>query len=403
MSLLITGATGFLGREVLSRYLERTDAMVYALVRAPDAEAADKRLRDGLRAATGTHIAGSERLEAVPGDVQADGLGLDVGTRDRLAGEVDTIIHSAASVSFTLPLGESREINVRGTRNMIEFAARCEGLRRFTHVSTAYVAGTHAGRFGESDFDVGQDFRNAYEQSKFEAERVVREAADRLPVQIVRPSIVVGERASGWTGSFNVLYSPLKVLARGGLPAVPARSGAPVDVVPVDFVADAIHELASGGENRTYHLVSGSDATTVGRLVALAAERLDQRRPRMLAPLVYRLAVGPLLKRTGPQRRRRAVEQMEVFFPYFAARVEYDDSVSRAALAPAGVAPGNVEGYFGRLVAFAQKARWGKVAVTRERARALALERLEVARRADDDARVRPQPAKHRQKVGLAQ
>ena len=375
--VLITGATGFVGREVLSRYLERTDAEVYALVRADDAAAADERLREGLRSATGTGVADSDRLVAVPGDVQKADLGLPAADRDRLASKVGKVIHSAASVSFTLPLDESRAINVEGTRNVVEFAGSCArngGLERLCYVSTAYVAGTHEGEFGEDDLDVGQDFRNAYEQSKFEAEQIIRDHDGDLPVQIVRPSIVVGERRSGWTGSFNVLYAPLKAFVRGRLPALPAERDAPVDVVPVDYVADAIFELSAhgdGGDDRTYHLVAGRDATTVGRLVGLAAERVQRRAPRLLPPRLYRALMHPLLVRTGPERRRQALRQMEVFFPYFTAHVVYSDERSRGRLGRSGIAPGAVEGYFGRLIDFAQRARWGRAAISRERARAM--------------------------------
>ena len=373
--VLITGATGFVGREVLSRYLERTDATVYALVRADDAAAADERLRDGLRSATGTRVAESDRLVAVRGDVQEPDLGLDAAERDRLAREVGQVIHSAASVSFTMPLDDSRAINVDGTRNVVDFAGHCArngGLERLSYVSTAYVAGTHEGEFGEDDLDVGQDFRNPYEQSKFEAEQIVRAEADRLPVQIVRPSIVVGERRSGWTGSFNVLYAPLKAFVRGRLPALPANRHSPVDVVPVDYVADAIFELSAHGDahdNQTFHLVAGRDATTVGRLIALAARQLDRRAPRLLRPRLYTGLMHPLLVRTGSDRRRRALRQMEVFFPYFAARVIYGDARSRRRLGRAGISPGSVEGYFGRLIDFAQRAGWGRTPISREQAR----------------------------------
>ena len=119
------------------------------------------------------------------------------------------------------------------------------GLGHFAYVSTAYVAGTHEGVFNEDDLNVGQDFRNPYERSKFEAEQLVRGYSDRLPIQVFRPSIIVGEHSSGWTMSFNVLYSPLKAFSRGALPAIPAKRGAPVDVVPVDYVADAVFEVAN--------------------------------------------------------------------------------------------------------------------------------------------------------------
>ena len=374
-AVLITGATGFLGREVLTRYLERTDRQVYALVRADDAAAADERLREGLREATGSEVAESQRLVAVPGDVQKPDLGLDAERRDGLAEAVNDVIHSAASVSFALPLEEARAINVDGTRNIVDFAERCAdegGLHRLCYVSTAYVAGTHEGEFGEDDLAVGQEFRNSYEQSKFEAERFVRSRSRRLPVQIVRPSIVVGERRSGWTASFNVLYAPLKAFVKGGLPALPGEPRAPVDIVPVDYVADAIFELsnASGdADNRTFHLVAGRDATTVQRLVDLAAGTLRRRAPKLLRPEPYRALLHPLLVRTASRRGRKALRQMEVFFPYLSARVAYSDRRTRRRLDPAGIEPGSVEGYLDRLIGFAQRARWGREPISREQAR----------------------------------
>ena len=117
------------------------------------------------------------------------------------------------------------------------------------------MAGTHAGRFREEDLDVGQGFRNAYEQSKFEAEKLVRQHREVLPVQVFRPSIVVGEEATGWTPAFNVIYWPLRAFARGTYSAIPARRRSPVDVVSIDFVADAIFELTRHrwGAGETYN------------------------------------------------------------------------------------------------------------------------------------------------------
>ena len=180
-----------------------------------------------------------------------------------------------------------RQINVEGTRRVLEFAERAQargGLRRLSYISTAYVAGEHAGRFNEDDLDVGQRFRNAYEQSKFEAERLVGGA--RLPVTVLRPSIVVGERDSGWTQSFNVLYWPLRAFSRGAYVALPARGDAPVDVVPVDYVADAIFALSQApeAEGSTYHLTAGSNATSVGELVELAAAYFRRPAPRLISP-----------------------------------------------------------------------------------------------------------------------
>jgi thioester reductase-like protein len=373
--LLLTGATGFVGMEILERYVEHTDRPVFALVRAEDEEAARERLRSTMRSMLGTDEARCDRVVAVASDIERPGLGLDRGGQERLADEIGDIIHAAASVSFSLPLEESREINVDGTRRMLEFADLCRergGLRRFAYVSTAYVAGTHVGEFREDQLSVGQDFRNAYERSKFEAEALVRSHRERLPIQIFRPSIVVGERRSGWTASFNVLYSPLRAFARGAYLALPARRSAPVDVVPVDYVADAIFELTNRPVRRddeeTYHLVSGSRATTVGRLIELSAGYFQRRPPRTLPPLLYRKVLHPLLLRFSRGRRRNVLEKSEVFFPYFSMRVCYDDRRARSRLEPEGIQATPVEGYFNRLADFAVRTRWGRRRVTKAEA-----------------------------------
>jgi long-chain acyl-CoA synthetase len=241
-------------------------------------------------------------------------------------------------------------------------------LRRFSYISTAYVAGDHRGRFSEDDLDLGQSFRNAYERSKFEAESLVARARRRLPITVLRPSIVVGERGSGWTASFNVLYWPLRAFARGAYSALPARRSAPVDVVPVDYVADAIFALSQApeAEGGTYHLTAGADATNVGELVELAAERFGRPAPRLIAPGLYRRVVHPLLVQASrDQRHRQALARSEVFFPYFAMRVVYDDRRSRVALHATGIEPTPLRRYFDRLVDFALAAEWGRRPIPR--------------------------------------
>jgi thioester reductase-like protein len=373
--VLLTGATGFVGMELLSRLLERSKRPVYALVRAADAAEARVRLRGVLATLYGTGDPLPDRLVPVPGDIEVPRLGLQPGDRDALADRVEDIVHGAASVSFDLPLETARRVNVEGTKQLLEFAELCHhrgGLRRFSYISTAFVAGTHAGEFHEDQLEVGQSFRNSYEQSKFEAERLVRSWGDRVPVQVIRPSIVVGERDSGWTASFNVLYGPLKAFARGHLPLIPARREAPVDVVPVDYVADAVFELVNrpAGQGGTYQLVAGEGATTVGHLVDLSASLLGRRRPLLVPPPLYRRLLHPLLLRRSAGRRRQALERMETFFPYFATGVRYRNERARRRLEASAISPPPVERYFQRLLDFALTARWGRTEIGRAQARA---------------------------------
>jgi thioester reductase-like protein len=328
-AVLLTGATGFVGKEILDRFLDR-GRQVYALVRAPNDDAAKARLPSHAN------------LTPLAGDIERPGLGLASPLED-----ITTIVHCAASVSFDLSLEESRKVNVDGTRHVLELAKRCERLERLSYVSTAYVAGEPRRLFQEDELDVGQRFRNPYERSKFEAERMVREQADGLPLQVLRPSIVVGDSRTGRTSSFNVLYGPLKAFARGAIPAIPGRRGSPVDVVPVDYVADRTVDLAEQGSDGTYHLVAGRNATTVGRLLDLASAQLGRRPPAVLPPTAYRRLLHPWLR-----RKYSGLRKLEVYFPYFSMRVRFDDR--RLGPAPP------VEAYFHRLVEFAERARWGR-------------------------------------------
>jgi long-chain acyl-CoA synthetase len=361
-ALLLTGVTGFLGTELLARQLERSDRPIIALVRADSDEAAGNRVRHVLENISGAEArAHAARVEAVAGDLTAPDLGLALSRREALAERLTTIVHSAASVSFALPLEEARAINVDGTRRMLELAELAQargGLRCYGHVSTAYVAGTHAGGFGERDLDVGQSFHNTYEQTKYEAEQLVR-AQRGLPYTVLRPSIVVGDRRSGWTSAFNVLYWPLRAFARGLLRAVPAIPSAPVDVVSVDYVADAIHELCAStrGAGETFHLTAGADASTIGEIVQLASRYFRRPLPRVLPPAEFAALDGGVTP-----------EGSSVYFPYFALGAVFEDAATRARLAPAGIEVSPLREYLERLLDFATRSRWGKRPIARAEA-----------------------------------
>jgi len=366
--LLLTGATGFVGMELLERYLERTDRRIITPVRATDDQMAAERIRVTLRDLFGIRASSYERrVEAVAADLQKPDLGLPPLQRERIAARVDQIIHAAASVSFALPLEEARAINLEGTRRVLELAELAHargGLERYAHISTAYVAGTHAGRFCETDHDVAQGFRNSYEQSKFEAEQLVL-ARNDLPTTILRPSIVVGDRRSGWTAAFNVLYWPLRAFARGLYPAVPAIPSSPVDAVSIDYVADAIYELcrSDAGIGQIYHLTAGAQASNVGELVEIASRYFERPPPQVLPPHEFAEFAKGI---SGVQLS--ALGQSAEYFPYFAVDTEFDNAQARARLAPAGISPWPLASYLDRLLDFATRSRWGKRPIGRAEA-----------------------------------
>jgi thioester reductase-like protein len=357
VTVLLTGATGFVGMEVLVRLLDGGDDTVAALVRGRDQADADARLAATLDL-VGVPRAQRSRVRAVVGELTEPRLGLSRADTERLTRDVGSVVHCAASVSFGLSLEEARVINVIGSRRVLELAEEIDRrgqLDRVVHVSTAYVAGRHRGRFSEANLLAGQQFRNTYEQSKAEAEALVHRFADRLPIAVVRPSIVVGESDSGWTPAFNVIYWPLRAFARGLMPELPALPESRVDIVPVDYVADTIvHVLRTPDTPRVVFATAGADAANVGDMVAMTCDAMERDRP----PLV---AVGSEIAGGS--------EQAALYMEYFDIKVVFDDARSRALLEPAGIAPPPLADYFGRLIDFAQSARWGKRPIGRTEAR----------------------------------
>ena len=361
--IILTGATGFLGIEVLARCLEQETRNVIALVRAPDDAAAQGRIDDTLAAALGGAAARYEgRVQAVAADISHPGLGVAPERLRELAERAGLVIHCAASVSFTQPLPCAREVNVGGTSEMLAFADTAMqhgGLDRYVQISTAFVAGTRPGRFSERDLYLGQGFRNAYEQSKCEAELLIR-ANQRLPVTVLRPSIVVGDRQTGWTSAFNVIYWPLRAFAKGLLTLVPAVPTAPVDVVSVDYVADAIHALARhpSAIGHTYHLTAGDSTTTLGEIAGIASDYFEKPTPRLIAPEDFHLsAVDPA--------RQRMFAEAATYFPYFSVETTFDNRATRALLDPLGIQASPLGEYLECLLDFATHTRWGKQPITR--------------------------------------
>jgi nucleoside-diphosphate-sugar epimerase len=170
---------------------------------------------------------------------------------------------------------------------------------------------------------------------------------------------VMGESESGWTPAFNVLYWPIRAFSRGLFSEVPARPEALVDVVPVDYVADAlVHLLEDSSSSGVVNLVSGREACTVEQLVAMTSAAFGKERPPVVAP-----------GSTGTGSAH-ADDQAAVYFPYFDMDMVFDDSRARALLGPAGIKCPHLTDYFPHLIEYAQRTRWGKTPLTRDQAAA---------------------------------
>ncbi len=240
----VTGATGFIGKRLVARLLRRPEtSAVYALVR----ETSRERLA--------TLAPGAGKLHPVVGDLAEPRLGVDPAE----VGHLDHVVHLGASYDLTAGEEANRRANVEGTRHLLAFAAAA-GAGLVHHVSSIAVAGDHAGRFTEADFDLGQHFGSPYHATKFQAEKLVREQS--LPFRVYRPSAVVGDSRTGEMDKVDGPYYFLPAISR--LAALPARLplAAPglgaTNLVPVDYVVEAMEHLMhrDAPSGATYHLAA---------------------------------------------------------------------------------------------------------------------------------------------------
>jgi long-chain acyl-CoA synthetase len=367
-TILLTGVSGFLGRELLWRLLRRpdVDTTVYCLLRS-DGDAGIEQRLDALTVPPGEPLppGARARCHAVAGDITDEPLLSDPAVRARLIGEVDRIIHCAATVRFNLPLAEARRINVEGTRHVLRFAEEPHKrgrLRRVDFFSTAFVAGQASGRVFE-DRLIPAQFNNTYEQTKWEAEQLVRDAQQQLPITIYRPSVIVGDSQTGYTSNFRVLYWPLRVLASGLVIVVPADRKGIVDVVPIDHVVDAFEALSRSDRSlgRCYHLAAGPERqSSCGELLELAAGFFGVRDPWMIPPHISYRFVRPLLYAVFWGKRRRLLRQGELYFPYFAYRASFDRTAATADLTGTGIEPPRVADYFRNIMQYCVESNWGR-------------------------------------------
>ena len=331
-TILLTGGTGFLGTWTAVRLVRLSpDVMktLYVLVRASGEEEAFHRLRTAwqedpeLLAALGT------RVIPVTGDFTEERLGLDNDIYNPLRDDVTLIIHSGAEIGFQKSAQELDAVNVRGTRNMLSFAADCKKLRRFVHISTAYVAGLKKGLVTESE-PAGEAFSSLYEESKAKAEALVRAAG--LPFSICRPGMIAGDSRTGRVKSFNTVYYVLKLLLLGELPALPIRQDMALNLIPVDFVADSVVKicLSEEAEGKTFHLTCPKEtALRAGELVnyarawAMVNLNVDLPKP-VFIPLPALKNAGLLYNKKEDDRKKNFVTNLLTLLPYFFAEQEFD-------------------------------------------------------------------------------
>jgi thioester reductase-like protein len=360
MAIFLTGATGYIGSYLAAGLLEQHGETLNLLVRAEDTEEAQHRLWHSMQLhfdfpAFREHL--SARMRIFCGDLTSPRFGLNDEQYDLLAATTDSVLHCAASLNRKSEKS-CLNVNLRGTLEVIQLARRAHdahGLRRFSEVSTVAVAGRRSNELVTEDraIDWERSDYDPYARTKKFGEHMVRELLPDVPRTIFRPSIVLGDSRRAETTQFDMVKA---FVFLGSLPVLPFRASDCVDIVPVDYVADAIVTLHQHAhpKHEIYHLSSGVNSESFRELTAaLAAARGKMR------PLFWPELEAPFRGVVERLSRRRdnlgyAASLLKVFLPYLVWNTVFDNT---RVVAEMGRAPAPFSSYCFPLFRFAKENR----------------------------------------------
>jgi nucleoside-diphosphate-sugar epimerase len=345
-TIFFTGFPGFLGSELLPRVVSRTDDVALCLVQPKFRALAEERVRQIEKA----HPVLANRIGLVEGD-------LTQALDSIAAHDVREIYHLAAVYDLGVPREVGMRVNVTGTVRVLDLAERAPRLERLHYVSTCYVSGRHAGVFTEDDLEKGQAFNNYYEETKQLAELEVRNRMSRIPATIYRPSVVVGDSATGATQKFDGPYFVMQWLMRQPRIAVLPVVGRPAryhfNVVPRDFVIGAMTWLSALESNAgTTYALADPNPLTVDATIDTMAQATGRKVLRI--PLTKGIAKGALQYVPGVYRLLRIPPPA---VDYFVHPTTYDTSHTTRDLEGSGISAPRLRDYAARLVEFARAHR----------------------------------------------
>ncbi len=338
MAIFLTGSTGYIGAHVAANLLDGHGASLNVLVRARDPREAQLRLWNSMQ----LHLDFPRfyeylqtRVRVFCGDLTSPGFGLGRDEYDRLVHTTDSVIHCAASLNRKSEKS-CLNVNLRGTLEVLTLARHAEhyhGLRRFSQVSTVAVAGRRNHEVVTEDRSIEWDRSDydPYARTKKFCEHMMRMLLPDTPKTVFRPSIVLGDSRYAETTQFDMVRS---FVFLAGLPALPFRPTDKIDIVNVDFVADAIATLHQKDQplHDIYHLSSGMESQTFRQLTTALAAAQNKRGPVFVPVLEkpFAATVDFLSNRKGPVGHGAAL--MKVFMPYLVWNTVFDNTRVTAEL-----------------------------------------------------------------------
>lgn len=324
MSTLITGSTGFVGREVLFKILEdEPETQVSLIVRpAKNCSAKQRVLKMLKRRFTPIEFARHwERIKVFEGSLSEKKFGLVEADYHYLLDSTEAIFHSAATIKFNLPKKEAAQINIKGTQEVLDLAWSCYSTGRFKalyHISTAYVTGRQRNITPAQ----GKSFANTYEETKHEAEQVVASYINQgLPAIVFRPSIISGNSKTGEITSNNIIFKFFYMFSKETFNQFPCCESSSLNIIPIDyFITTMFSIIHSGLAMGKRFNISNDTNLNFTNMVRKVCHRLNTKAPEFIAPKdIHKLKLKEL-------------ENIQSFLPYFEESHTFDLSSTKEVL-----------------------------------------------------------------------
>ena len=358
MKILITGATGFVGSELArSLLLENAVERLYLMIRPSHGESAQARFGKLVdywgKFATAPSAVALEKVEIIEHDLEGS-------VPFTWNGQVDYVIHSAATTDLREKLSLCRRANLRSTQRLLAWSQRVRGLKRFVHLSTAYVSGKSTGIIRERDA-APRAYYNGYEQSKREAEDAVRNAG--LPFVILRPSIIVGRSDDGYVFRLKVVYSSWRMWLAGVMPRAPLDPKSWVDLIPIDYVVAATLNLMEKpeAEGATLHLCAGDDRQSPKTVMLAATKAFGVAVPPISPPWIAEALRRPPWRWLIKHSLREMLDSMHHHLPYMGKRGRmFDMTTTDALLFGSGIVRPRFAHYGVIMFRYCKETSWGK-------------------------------------------
>ena len=341
-TVLLTGFPSFVARRMAEHLLrEEPRTLLYCVVKsklAGPAEAFAQTLPSVQR----------KRLILFEGDVAAMDMGLSGAEFNEISSRIDRLFHFAAISYFEADPKVARHVNAQGAKEALEMSRAAPKLRNLIHLSTASVSGTRTGLVMEADPPSPGPYRTVIEETRAHAERILRRASHRLPISIVRPSIIIGDSETGEVDRFDGPYPLiLLILTSPARASLPVRGDLPLNMVPVDFVIQAAHLIGSSDRSagRTFHLVDPSPLSA-RRVFEIVAHVAGRRSPRGFVPSYM---ARSMIRAPGIER---VVQSPRAFLELLTTHVRYDAKNATSLLRGTGVQCPPFESYVDNIVAY---------------------------------------------------